>query len=413
MKIISIIGQKNVGKSSLFNLLTKSELSTSINYSGYTRDCISSNIKIGSSLYKIYDTPGFDYDDDELNMLVVKQAWRIIKNADLIIFLTDIMCNSRLDKNLFNIINKVNNKKIYLLNKVDLLKESLTFNKSYSLKNFIHISVKNRFNIDSMLTSVTNAFLNEVNLKYKEQKSLKISIIGRQNVGKSSFFNKLINKDMSLVFNQRGTTRDFIFNFISKNSCNYTITDTPGIKKHNFSSLDHVYFEKIDKLIKSSDVIFFVSDINENITKYDMSLINYILNIKKTLVLILNKADLLKKNHLKDAVKSKIYKTNLLKNINFRFISSKYNFGIRDIFIYLNKIKKIKIKFESKILLPSVKSLLFSGLNIKKIDVVNYYPFSVSIYTKEKILYNQKKHISAFFIKNFFLKGMPLKLSFK
>lgn len=413
MKIISIIGQKNVGKSSLFNLLTRSGLSTSINYSGYTRDCVSSNVKIGMSVYKIYDTPGLDYENDELNLLVIKHAWSVIKNSDLIIFLTDITCSSRLDKNLFNIINKVNSKKIYVLNKVDLIKDTFYFDKTYSLKNFIHISVKTTYNIENLLVLIKKKFLSEISLKYKEEKSLKISILGRQNVGKSSFFNKLVSKDASLVFNQGGTTRDFIFNFISKNNCNYTVTDTPGIKKYNLNSLDHIYFEKIYTLIKSSDIIFFISDIKDGVTKYDMYLINYILNFKKTVILIFNKADLLKKASLKDIIKHNIHKAKLFKNIAFRFVSAKYNFGIRDIFIYLNKIKKIKHKFESKILLPSIKSLLFAGLNIKKIEVVNYYPFSISIYTKEKVLYNEKKHISVFFIKNFFLKGIPLKLSFK
>lgn len=413
MKIISIIGQKNVGKSSLFNLLTKSELSTSINYSGYTRDCIASNVKIGSSIYKIYDTPGIDYENNELNILAVKQAWNIIKNSDLIIFLTDMMSNSRLDKNLFNLINKINKKKIYLLNKVDLLKENFNFYKDYSLKNFLHISVKTQYNIESLFNLIKSIFFNDVNLSYRERKSLKVSIIGRQNVGKSSFFNKLINEDISLVFNHRGVTRDFIFNSISKNSCNYTITDTPGIKKNNFSSLDNIYFEKINNLIKFSDIVFFISDINDKITKYDMSFINYILNLKKTIILILNKADLLKKKNIDNIILHNIFKTSLFKTIPFRLVSSKYNFGISDIFIYLNKVKNSKLQFESKFLLPSVNSLLFSGLNIKKIEIVSYYPFSVSIYTKKKILYNEKKHISVFFIKNFFLKGMPLKLTFK
>ncbi|HIH2763126.1 MAG TPA: GTPase [Candidatus Azoamicus sp.] len=413
MKTISIIGQKNVGKSSLFNLLTRSELSTSISVSGYTRDCISANIKIGACIYKIYDTPGFDYENDELSMLAIKQAWSIIKNSDLIIFLTDAISNSRLDKNLFNIINKINSKKIYLLNKVDLLKDFSNINKSYSLKNFLNISVKTKHNIDKLLFLITNHFFKDADLTYKEKKSLKISIIGRQNVGKSSFFNKLINKDISLVFNHRGTTRDFIFNFISKNECNYTITDTPGIKKNSLNSLSNIYLDKISNLIKSSDIIFFVSDLTDSITKYDMFLINYILKFNKTIILILNKADLFKKSFLKDIIKSKISKSSLFKHIVFRFISAKYNFGIRDIFTYLNKVKKIKNKFESKMLVPSVKFLLFSGLEIKKVEVINYYPFSIAIYTKKKILYNERKHISAFFIKNFFLKGIPLSLSFK
>ncbi|HIH2762190.1 MAG TPA: hypothetical protein ACYCC8_00515, partial [Candidatus Azoamicus sp.] len=79
----------------------------------------------------------------------------------MIIFLTDIMSNSRLDKNLFNLINKINKKKIYLLNKVDLLKENFPFYKDYSLKNFLHISVKTQYNIESLFNLIKSIFFND------------------------------------------------------------------------------------------------------------------------------------------------------------------------------------------------------------------------------------------------------------
>lgn len=412
MKTISIIGQKNVGKSSLFNLLTRSDLSTTINYSGYTRDCLSSNIKIGSFIYKIYDTPGLDYETNELDLLVVKHAWSIIACSDLIIFLTDILCNSILDKNLFHIIKKFKNNKIYVLNKIDLLDSRIKLDKSYSLKNFLNISVKNNSNIDELLRLIKVNIGEGNNPINNEKKSFKIAIIGRQNVGKSSFFNKLINKDMSLVFDQRGTTRDFIFNTFVKSDYNYTVTDTPGLRKFSSNKLDYFYFDKIFDLVKLSDVVFFISDIKDVVTKHDLFLINHVLNFKKSLIFILNKSDLIKKKELKKNFMAN-FKISLLKNIVFRFISAKYNFGINDIFIYLDKMRKAKNKFESFFLLPSINALLNNDLKIKKIEIINYYPFSLNIYTKKKILYNEKKHISMFFIKHFSLKNIPLKFSFK
>lgn len=412
MKTISIIGQKNVGKSSLFNLLTKSDLSTTINYSGYTRDCISSNIKIGPFIYKIYDTPGLDYEHNDLDLLAVKNAWSIIANSDLIIFLTDVLCNSILDKNLFHIIKKFKNKKIYLLNKIDLLDNSVELTKNYSLKNFLNISVKNNHNIDEIIKLIDSSICNDINSSNKEKKSFKIAIIGRQNVGKSSFFNKLINENISLVFDQRGTTRDFILNTFIKSNYNYTLTDTPGLKKFSSSNLDYFYFDKISNLVKLSDIIFFVSDVNDMLTKHDLFLINYILKFKKILIFIVNKSDLIKKKDLRKILSSN-FKISLFKHIVFRFVSSKYNFGINDIFIHLDKMRKTKNKFESNFFLPSIKSLLDNDLKIKKVEIVNYYPFSLNIYTKKKILYNEKKHISMFFIKHFSLKNIPLKFSFK
>lgn len=415
MKVITIIGQKNVGKSSLFNLFAKSDSSTSINYSGYTRDCLFSNVKIGSHIYKIYDTPGLGYEKNEIDFLALKKSWNIIKSSDLIIFLTDIISNPVLDKNLFNILDKINCKKIYVMNKFDLITDISTFYKSYSLKNFIYVSTKTKYGIDVLLEKIRDTFF-DVYHKFdhkRQEVGLKVSIIGKPNVGKSSFFNKLINKDVSLVFNQCGTTRDILFNFVEEFGNKYTIADTPGIRKNAISNLDAHFLKKMFSLIKSSDIVLFISDINFDTLNYDIVLINNILKFKKNLIFIFNKSDLLKISTMKFFYLSKIYNFIVSKNIPYRFISSKYGFGIKDIFTYLNTVHFIKGNFDTNNFFNSIKNIFLYDLSIKKIDVLSYYPFSIDIYTNKKMMYNYKKYISSFFFKNNFLKNIPIRLIFK
>lgn len=413
MRTIAIIGQKNVGKSSLFNLLTRSNLSTSINYSGYTRDCLSSIIKIDSFIYKIYDTPGLGYEKDDLDFLTLKFAWNIIKKVDLIIFLTDNSCSDILDKNFFNILEKFNNKKIYVINKCDIIKDISFFYKSYSLKDFIYISVKNQYGIDILLKKISNYFVLDDSIDYKNEGSLKVSIIGKQNVGKSSFFNCLINKNVSLVYDNFGTTKDFIFDFFRNGNNNYTVIDTPGYKKLGINNIDIYFFKKILNLLKESDVIFFISDSKLNISKYDMSVIKIILNLKKVFFFIFNKSDLLNKNFLNKFYFSNLYNFLLLNMIPYRFVSSKYSFGIKNIFNCLDSIKMSKVKFNSDYFFYLFNNINLINLTINKINIISYYPLCVCIYTNKKILYNQKKYVGIFLLKNVFLKNIPMRLIFK
>jgi len=228
MQKVIIIGKKNVGKSSLFNLLTKSKKSTNINYCGYTRDSNSTITKLGTNFYEIIDTAGLGYEKSSLDYITLKHTWDIIKKADIIILLDDINEKyTQIDKNIQNIIKNLKQKKIFVTNKIDTIKQiDLTSNN----KNTIHISVKKNIGINSLIKKL-NEFSSIKISKLNTLKYLTISIVGKTNVGKSSLANKLTNSNRMIIYNKEGTTRDNIEINVIKNKRSYNIIDTPGVKK--------------------------------------------------------------------------------------------------------------------------------------------------------------------------------------
>lgn len=413
MKIVSIIGQKNVGKSSLFNYITKSSSSTGINYSGYTRDCVFADIKIGTAICRVFDTPGLGCEKNEIDFIALKYAWRVIKESDMIIFLFDMYSNFSLDKKIFSIISKFNGKKIYVMNKSDLINDSNKYINNGLTEKIFNISVKCKSGINEFLLYIRDNLSTCNGFTRKNDANIKVIILGKPNAGKSSLFNKLSNSDSSLVYNMPGTTRDFISgNFFLKNK-SYIIIDTPGVKINNLDSLDNLHVCKISDLVKNSDIVFYVLNINDKISKQDFFLINHIISISKAIVLILNKADMRCKAFISSFYVNNLFNYGLTRYIPYRFVSSKYGFGIKNIFEYLKFMEDFKIKFDFKNVIDHIRYFSSDRTSIKKIKVLSYYPFIIDIYSKEKISYNDKKYISSFFIKNSYFGVMPIKFKFR
>ena len=234
MQKIVIIGKKNVGKSSLFNLLTKTNNAISINYPGYTRDCNSTIAKIKSNTCEIIDTAGLGQEKTKLDYITLKNTWKIIKRADIIIVLYDINnINNPVNINISNTVKKIKKKKIYVINKIDTInKKNNYIENKINLINEIYIAVKKNIGINTLIEKIDNYInMSGKQIEKKIYNTFKISIVGQPNVGKSSLTNQLANSNKMIIHNQVGTTRDNINLNIIKNKKIYNIIDTPGIKK--------------------------------------------------------------------------------------------------------------------------------------------------------------------------------------
>ncbi len=232
MKKIIIIGKKNVGKSSLFNLLTKTKNSININYSGYTRDCNNSITKIGPHLCEIIDTAGLGFEKNNLDFLVLKQTWKQIKQSNIIIFVKEINDESNnINKNILNIIKKFKQQKIYVINKIDVIHHNNNIKEEIENEDILPISVKNKIGISNLINKLKSILRKNKIKNFKINKQLKISIIGKTNVGKSSLVNKLTKTNQMITYNQNETTRDNVDVKLTRHNKTYTLTDTPGIKK--------------------------------------------------------------------------------------------------------------------------------------------------------------------------------------
>ena len=123
MKSIAIVGRKNVGKSSLFNLLTRSKSSVNINYHGYTRDSNVKTAKFHTFVCNIIDTAGLGYEEFDIDYITLRKTWELIKNVDIILYLSDVDATYNcLEKNILNTLRGLNKKIIYVVNKIDMVR---------------------------------------------------------------------------------------------------------------------------------------------------------------------------------------------------------------------------------------------------------------------------------------------------
>jgi GTP-binding protein len=282
MEKVIIIGKKNVGKSSLFNFIIKKKESTTIDYPGYTRDCISCTTKIKSKIFELTDTAGIGYEKTNLEYKTIKSTWEKIKISDTIILILDANDkNIETNINILNIIKRLKKNIIYVINKIEdkstldleIIKKTLKLNKT------VNISIKKQIGLTKLFEEINK------NLKiienFKIIKPLNIAIVGKPNVGKSSLINTLTQSNELIVDNTPGTTRDIIkSNFIMKGHI-YKIIDTPGIKKkiHVKSNVDKILIENALNAVKISDIIILI--IENEITNQDIEIINYIKKQKK------------------------------------------------------------------------------------------------------------------------------------
>lgn len=416
MNKIVIIGKKNVGKSSLFNLLTKKQQSTIINYHGYTRDCIAEKIKIKSKIFEIIDTAGIGHEKTELDYKTIKKTWEYIKLSNIIIFL--INAEDKIDSiniNILNIIKKINKHIIYVINKIDLVKETQIelIKKELKIKSPILISIKTTIGLSLLLENIHNIknYMQPYSTNYKNITN--IAIVGRPNVGKSSLVNKISNTESLITDNTPGTTRDSIKIETNIKNIKYNIIDTPGIKKQmNIASkVEKISTKSALNTIKTCDIAILTIDLNNLITSQDQSIITYINNNKKNALIVINKSDMQKKINIiniNDKMK------NAIKNIDYVFVSSKYNFGIENALSHINNIQTSQKKIINYDIVKKTEKILYK-YNVNKIIINKYMPIIINVEIKRNTLTNsyKKKYISGTIIKLLKLQNISTKIIFK
>jgi GTP-binding protein len=413
MEKIIIVGKKNVGKSSLFNLITKKKESTIIDYSGYTRDCISCITKIKSKIFELTDTAGIGYEKTDLDYKTIKNTWDKIKLSDTIILMIDASDEYLSENtNILNTIKKLKKNIIYIINKIELKNtyELENIKKILKINKTIDISIKKQIGIENLLESLIKNTQPIENIDIKH--SLNISIVGKPNAGKSSLINKLTKSNNLIIDSTPGTTRDIIQSVLKLNGNTYKIIDTPGIKKKTNikSKIDKILIKNAFNAIKISDIIILV--IENEITNQDIEIIKYIKKQGKHLVVSINKSDVKNKNDLKK-INNKI-KNYIKKQNEYVFISAKYNFGLENLIKLILKIKKFqKIQINENKLIDVTKKL--KNYKIKCINIEKYMPLIFKIKKNKTffISHTEKKYITSFIINELKIKNISTKIIFE
>ncbi|MBP7238972.1 MAG: ribosome biogenesis GTPase Der [Saprospiraceae bacterium] len=296
--IVAIVGRPNVGKSTLFNRMVGQRQAITDNISGVTRDRQYGTGFWNGKTFSIIDTGGFvQHSDDIFEAAIREQVDIAIEEASVIIFMTDVMTGiTDLDSEIAEKLRKGNKKVILAVNKVDNHERQLAANEFWAL------GFENTHFLSSISGSGTGEVLDEVAavLSAEDEPSLdipKIAVIGRPNVGKSSFINALMGETRHIVTDVAGTTRDSIHTRYNKFGKDFLIIDTAGMRKKRMVEENLEFYSVIRtvKAIEDSDVCVLMLDATTGLESQDLSILQLVLRRSKGIVVVVNKWDLMEK----------------------------------------------------------------------------------------------------------------------
>ena len=424
---IAIIGRPNVGKSTLFNKLTKSRQAIVSDFSGLTKDRNYGYISFGEQKSLLIDTGGIAQDDTILKEDIAEQAWIAAEESSLIIFLLDGSQNlNKEDLDILSRLRKLNKTFITVLNKIDkksdaLIKEDL--NKK-GIKNFFEISAEHSKNLLDLRSFIKKSLPSN---QTQVPEGKKIAILGRPNAGKSTFINKFIKEDRLIVSEIAGTTIDAISIPFSVNDDDFIFIDTAGIRKgyRNAHKIEYFSYVRAMHSVETCDVVIFMCDASEGLVDQDLKIINMVSEMGKPLVLAFNKMDLLTKRQKDDLYETKRVQSNFVDNFFKIEISGIKGRGFKKLFKVTNNVienaqkkyttsslNKLLEKFTSQSAPPSVNG---RQLKLKHIHFGGINPTTLVIHSNQdkKIPQNYKKYLENSFRSSLKLQSIQLKLIFR
>lgn len=305
--LVVILGRPNVGKSTLFNRLLKKKKSLTHNLPGVTRDNIYGEVIHEKVKFALVDTGGLVLEgEDEFEKEILVQAEEALGDADLVLFVVDGKDGlTPQDKEVARLLRQANKNTLLVVNKVDgFEQEDLLISDFYGLGfPMVAVSAAHGYNVRFLLDQVVEnlPFVQSKDNIQMEEQGLKLCVLGRPNVGKSSLVNELFGRKKQIVSSVPGTTRDCVDLVIEKNGRHYILIDTPGVRrKSNIEgSLERFSVLRALKTSKRSDIVFLMVDALEGICHQDKKLISFLQREHIPFIVLVNKIDLLKENELK------------------------------------------------------------------------------------------------------------------
>lgn len=302
--IVAIVGRPNVGKSTLFNIFANSRISIVEDTPGVTRDRLYAVAEWLDNEFMMVDTGGIEImNADAIAVSIRQQAQIAIREADVILFVCDARAGiTTEDEEVARLLRQSKKPIVLAINKADSPKQEMNIFEFYNLGigEPIPVSASNHLGLGDLLDAVVAKFPDQGAAgDVEEDDEIKVALIGRPNVGKSSIFNALVGEERSIVSDVAGTTRDAIDTPVVKNGQRYLFIDTAGMRRK--AKVD----EPIEKYsvmrslraVDRSDVVLMVFDAVEGITEQDKRIVGYAHEAGKGVILVVNKWDLYEKDN--------------------------------------------------------------------------------------------------------------------
>ncbi|MHB8474049.1 MAG: ribosome biogenesis GTPase Der [Gammaproteobacteria bacterium] len=298
LPVIALVGRPNVGKSTLFNSLTRSRDALVADQPGLTRDRQYGIGQIGPRPYLVIDTGGLSSDQDGIDALMAQQAMVAVREADVVLLLVDARAGlSSADETIAAQLRRQARQLYLVVNKtegMDSARATLDFH-SLGVEP-LPISAAHGHNVAALLERVLEALPVDADVPTDAAaatEGIRVAVLGRPNVGKSTLVNRLLGEERVLTFDQPGTTRDSIFIPFERDGQAYTLIDTAGVRRRSRVDEGIEKFSVIKTLqaIEAAHVVIMVLDASEGITEQDAHLLGHALESGRALVLAVNKWD--------------------------------------------------------------------------------------------------------------------------
>ena len=350
---IAILGRPNVGKSSLFNKLTKTRNAIVSDFSGLTKDRNFGYASIKDQQYLVIDTGGVGSEITEFSAAITEQALIAAEDSNLILFLIDASEELTADDiDLFQSIRKMNKSFFVVLNKIDIKKRSNAKEDLLKLGcgDILEISAEHSKGINELQTYISKQLIEPNAGDSEGPQGTKIAVIGRPNAGKSTFINQFTKQDRLIVSDVPGTTIDSIHVPFVFDDEDFIFIDTAGIRKKYKQSHAVEYFSYVRAMhaVDESDIVLMLIDASDGIVDQDLRILNLIRGYGKPVVVALNKIDELSEDHLSDLKETKKFQNSVLNNLILVEISALQKRGFKKLFNTLGKVNKLaKTKFST------------------------------------------------------------------
>lgn len=428
--VIALVGRPNVGKSTLFNKLIGSREAIIEDTPGVTRDRIYGSVSFKDYCFHLIDTGGIEISNGSFNDEIRAQAELAIDEADKVLFVVDGKEGlTSSDYTVRDILLKSGKPVIVVINKADskLFKDHEYDFYSLGFDEYVSISAQQSSNLYELLEKVCEGF--DFSFDDYDDETIKFSIIGRPNVGKSSLVNALLNEDRVIVSDIAGTTRDAVDTPFTYHKKDFVVIDTAGMRKRGkiYETVEKYSLLRSLKAIDRSDVCVIVINAEEGIVEHDKHIAGYATKAGKAVIIAVNKWDLIKDKDkaIKDFTKDIRAQFQFMPYAPIVFLSALTKRRIHTLMpqiikVYENAHREIKTSLLNNVIMDAYSLNLPPTYKNKRLKI--YFSsqarvcpptFNISVNSKGLIHFSYKRYLENKIRENFDFEGTPIVLNFK
>ncbi|HIA08382.1 MAG TPA: ribosome biogenesis GTPase Der [Chromatiaceae bacterium] len=432
LSVIAIAGRPNVGKSTLFNRLTRTRDALVANKPGLTRDRQYGMANIDDRNCLIVDTGGLSGDEAGIDALMAKQARAAIDEADLVLFMVDAKDGlTSLDEDISQFLRQSSKPVLLVVNKIDGHDPAVVSAEFHALGRgeMMPITASQGGGIRDLGARILESLPAPIaeDVEAEVEQGIRVAFAGRPNVGKSTMLNRMLGEERVITYDQPGTTRDSIFVPFERDGQRYTLIDTAGVRRRGkvFEAVEKFSVIKTLQAIEQAHVVVFLVDAQEGIVDQDATLLGFILEQGRSLVLTVNKWDGLDFDH-RDFVKRELDRR--LPYLDFakpHYVSALHGSGIGNLFddiriAHASAMRAMSTSELNRVLeqaLDAHQPPLRRGRRIKLryAHQGGYNPPRIVIHGNqtEGLPESYRRYLEKAFRKAFDLVGTPVRLSFR